>query len=33
MLDQMTEMAYPEQRGRHPEMGEEIEELASKLDA
>lgn len=32
MLDQMTEMTYPEQKGRHPEMGEEIEALAGKLD-
>ena len=32
MLDMMTEQTYPGQTGNHPEFGEEILELARKLD-
>ncbi|KAL9604639.1 MAG: hypothetical protein Q9219_000359 [cf. Caloplaca sp. 3 TL-2023] len=32
MLNQMTESAYPDQSGQHPEFGEEIMELARHLD-
>jgi hypothetical protein len=31
MLDKMTEATYPEQKGEHPEFGEEILELARQL--
>lgn len=31
MVDQMTEMTYPDQQGKHPEFGEEILALAREL--
>ncbi|KAL8693921.1 MAG: hypothetical protein Q9218_001335 [Villophora microphyllina] len=30
-LDMMTELTYPDQKGRHPEFGEEILEMAKHL--
>ena len=32
MLNMMTETTYPDQRGAHPDFGEEILELARHLD-
>ena len=32
MLNMMTEATYPEQKGGHPDFGEEILELARHLD-
>lgn len=31
MLDMMTESTYPDQKGKHPDFGEEILELAKHL--
>ena len=31
MLDQMTEMTYPGQKGKHPEFGDRILEIANTL--